>query len=225
MCIRDSRTLGQAVAEHGVAKVDADEALAGRLGVRGTPGFMINGVFLSGAQPYERFSEIVDAEIGAARRALADGTPRGSLYAARVAENRAKAPLPDRGADVPERPESDVVWAVPVDGSPVLGKADAPVTIIQLTDYQCPFCARANDTIQAVRRKYGDQVRVVHKHRPLSFHEQARPASQLALEILARKGNDAFWKANDMIFAAQDRMRPDADAGADAPMHLSLIHI
>lgn len=218
----DARTLGQAVAEHGVAKVDADEALAGRLGVRGTPGFMINGVFLSGAQPYDQFAAIVDAEIAAAKRALADGTPRGRLYAARVAENRAKAPPPDRGADVPERPESETVWAVPIDGSPVLGKVDAPVTIVQLTDYQCPFCARANTTIADLRKKYGDQLRIVHKHRPLPFHRQARPASELALEILARKGNDAFWKASDMIFAAQDRMRPaggndpDAELPADA---------
>jgi protein-disulfide isomerase len=213
----DARTLAQAIAEHGADKVRADEQLAARMGVRGTPGFLINGVFLSGAQPYERFAEIVDAEVAAAKRSLADGTPRGRLYAARVAENLAKNPPTAVGVEVAEDPPEDrTVWAVPVDGSPVLGKPDALVTIVQLTDYQCPFCARANGTMAELRKKYGDQIRIVHKHRPLPFHPQARPASELALEILARKGNDAFWKASDLLFAMQGRMRPSDGAGGDA---------
>ncbi len=212
----DMKTLAQAIAEHGRAKVDADEDLAGRLGVRGTPGFLINGIFLSGAQPFEKFAAIVDQELAAAKLDLADGTPRERLYAKRVADNRARAPGPAREDDERDEKDDRTVWAVPVDGSPVLGKADAPVTIVQFTDYQCPFCTRANATVLEVRRHYGEQVRLVHKHRPLPFHPQARPASRLTLAILAKKGNDAFWQASDALFAGQERMRPDTQAGQDA---------
>lgn len=212
----DAKTLARAIADHAGPKIDADQELAARLGVRGTPGFMINGVFLSGAQPFEKFAVVVDAEIVAAKRALADGVPRDRLYAARVADNRARAPRGDDDDDGDAPGADRTVWAVPIDGSPVQGKADALVTIVQFTDYQCPFCARANETVNAVRRHYKEQVRVVHKHRPLPFHPQARPASRLGLAILARKGNDAFWQASDAMFAGQDRMRAEESAGQDA---------
>src|SRR6185503_13414854 len=69
------------------AQVAAHIELAARIGVQGTPGFRINGVLLSGAQPYEKFSQIVDAELAAAARAEQAGTPRERVYAARVAAN------------------------------------------------------------------------------------------------------------------------------------------
>jgi protein-disulfide isomerase len=199
----DSKKLGDTIAHRGSAKVDADLALAEALGVRGTPGFMINGVFLSGAQPYEKFAEIVDAEIAQAKTALAAGVPRERLYAARVAKNRADAPPPHKPRPEPPDEPDTTVWSVPLDGSPVRGRPDALVTLVAFTDFQCPFCAKANGVVLDLQKRYGAELRIVHKNRPLPFHKDARPAAQLAMEIFAKRGPDAFWRAHDELFDKQ----------------------
>ncbi len=79
---RGRATLGQAV--------DADVAMATKLGVSGTPGFFINGKFLSGAQPYEEFKELVEQELEAARKRVAKGTPRAKVYTAIMREANAE---------------------------------------------------------------------------------------------------------------------------------------
>ncbi|MEW5928204.1 MAG: thioredoxin domain-containing protein [Gemmatimonadota bacterium] len=83
----------------------------------------------------------------------------------------------------------------------VLGRPDAPVRIVELSDFQCPFCARAHLSLQAVRRKYGDQVAVVYRHFPLSGHRYARRAA-LASECAAEQG--AFEPYHDLLFLQQD---------------------
>src|ERR1700753_1592161 len=58
---------------------------------------------------------------------------------------------------------------------PVWGSANAPVTIVEFSDLQCPFCARVHPTLQALEAKYGpSQLRIVFKHNPLPFHPNAR---------------------------------------------------
>ncbi len=65
--------------------------------------------------------------------------------------------------------------------STILGKKDAPVTIVEFSDFQCPFCARFYSVIKDVLAAYPDKVRVVIKNFPLPFHPNARPAAKLAL--------------------------------------------
>jgi protein-disulfide isomerase len=191
-------------------KVDADHALAARLGVSGTPHFFLNGVGLSGAQPYDKFKEIVEAQLEKARARLASGTPARELYAALARDNRAAAPDADAegGDDEPEAPPDEpagddrTVWKVPVGASPARGPAAAPVTIVEFSDYQCPFCKRAEETLQKVLAAYPDKVRLVWKDQPLPFHPRARPAAALALEARAQKGDKAYWDAHDKVFAS-----------------------
>ncbi|HXG65130.1 MAG TPA: thioredoxin domain-containing protein, partial [Blastocatellia bacterium] len=66
------------------------------------------------------------------------------------------------------------------DSGPWLGSRNAPVSIIEFSDFQCPYCKKANDTLKQVLQSYGDSVKVVYKHLPLPNHEQAFKAAQAA---------------------------------------------
>src|SRR6185436_20919821 len=88
-------------------------------------------------------------------------------------------------AQAPARPapgaDDQTVFKVPVEGSPVRGNAEAMVTLVEFSDFQCPFCSRAHGTVQQLEKDYGDKLRVVMKQNPLSFHPFARPAATSAL--------------------------------------------
>ena len=81
---------------------------------------------------------------------------------------------------------------------PIKGPVDAPVTIVVFTDFQCPFCSRHAETLDKIREKYGDRVRLVFKQFPLAFHREAHPAARASLAA-ARQGR--FWEMHDMLFA------------------------
>jgi protein-disulfide isomerase len=92
----------------------------------------------------------------------------------------------------------------------VKGPADALVTIVEFSEFQCPFCTRVLPTLEQVMKEYAGKVRVVFKQRPLPFHKRATPASNFALEARAQKGDEGFWKAHDLLFANQKALE-DAD--------------
>ncbi len=85
-------------------------------------------------------------------------------------------------AFAPPQPQEDFnkVYTIDVGASPIDGKKDAPITIVDFADLQCPFCARFYQPLQEVLKAYPDKVKVVLKNFPLSFHPNARPAAKLA---------------------------------------------
>lgn len=87
-------------------------------------------------------------------------------------------------------------------GRVIFGKADAPITIVEYSDFQCPFCSKGYNTIKQVQAEYKDQVRIVFKHLPLDFHPLAMPAAKY-FEALAKQGSDKAEKFHDAIFANQ----------------------
>jgi len=111
---------------------------------------------------------------------------------------------------------------MPADSSPIRGNADAPVTIIEFGDFQCPYCKRVEQTIDKVRDTYGEKVRVVWKHEPLPFHPRAEPAAELAVEARVEKGDAGFWRAHDKLFDASPKLEDEdlfklgAQLGLDA---------
>jgi protein-disulfide isomerase len=191
-------------------KVDEDIKLAKDIGAYGTPAFRINGVTVSGAQPVEKFIEVVDQQLQAARQLTQTGTPPRLVYVTLTDKNFA-APPPS----APDRPAADEddtkVWKLPVlADDPQRGPVDALVTIIQFSDYQCPFCKRVEVTLEEVRRLYGKDVRTVWKDNPLPFHPRAMPAAKLGRVVFQSKGNDAFWKLHDALFANNPQLE-DSD--------------
>ncbi len=189
------------------AAINADMEAATQLGARGTPAFFINGRQLMGAQPYEQFDEVVRQEIANAQRMIASGTPRNRVYATLMRGARTSpAPTPDQ-PEQPQQPQRQpdpaAIYRVPIGNSAVKGPADALVTIVQVSEFQCPFCARVLPTMEQIRERYGNDVRFVFKHNPLPFHQEAGPASEAALEVLAQGGPAKFWAFHDTLFANQ----------------------
>jgi protein-disulfide isomerase len=185
------------------AVVDADVAEGDKLGVHGTPTFFVNGVMVVGAQPFEKFQAFVDDQVKAARAKLAAGTTAEHLYAELTRDNRATA-RKDTPDDDDEESDTKTVFKVPLGSSPSRGGAAPLVTIVEFADYQCPFCAKAEETVKALRDEYGDKLRVVFKDEPLPFHEHAEPAAEAALQVREEKGDPAFWLMHDALFASQD---------------------
>ena len=91
-------------------------------------------------------------------------------------------------------------------GSPSRGPADAPVTIVEFSDFQCPFCGRANSTVENVWKSYNGKVRWVFKHYPLDFHPDAPLAHRAAL---AAGEQGKFWEMHDAIFLNQKAIKRD----------------
>ena len=187
-------------------RVDEDHEVAQKAGVSGTPASYINGIVVSGAQPFEKFKAVIDQELQKAQAKIAAGTPKDKIYTVMSNDNKKAAPPPAEE----EGEDTKTVNKISVGKSPVRGNPNALVTIIFFSDFQCPYCKRVEPTLKAVADKYGDKVRFVWKNEPLPFHDRAEPAAQLAMEARAEKGDKGFWDAHDKLFDSQPNLK-DAD--------------
>ena len=112
--------------------------------------------------------------------------------------------------DAKGSPEPDTKKAPPVaPGAPFRGNKNAKVVIQQWSDFQCPFCARVEPTVDALMKEYGDRVKLVWRDKPLPMHPDAALAAEVAREALAQRGPDAFWKMHDKLFANQQKLKRD----------------
>ena len=91
---------------------------------------------------------------------------------------------------------------VAADG-PAQGPANAPIELIEFSDFQCPYCFRANPTVKQVVSTYGDRIRFVYRNYPLPSHPNARPAAEAA-QCAAEQGQ--FWPYHDRLFADQTKL-------------------
>lgn len=187
------------------ARVAADAALAGELGIRGTPNFLINGQTVTGAQPFDNFAEVIRAEITAMEEAIEGGATRQEAYEARIEANRSAAAQqarqePEQRRPARPQPDPNDELYVPVGQSPIIGPENALVTIVEFSEFQCPYCQRVGATLDQVVEEYGDQVRIVFKHNPLSFHDRAEPAARAAI---AAQNQGQFEAFHDLAFQNQ----------------------
>jgi protein-disulfide isomerase len=156
--------------------IDRDLAEARSQGVNGTPTFFINGQQIVGAQSQQRLTEVIEELL-----------------------NPGKTPAAASRSAHPER-------TIDVSHAPYRGRQDAPVTIVEFSDLQCPFCATVAPTLKALLERNPDQVRWIFKNYPLDFHADA-PLAHHALLAAGEQGK--FWEMHDLIFGSQRNLKRD----------------
>lgn len=159
-----------------------------KLGVQGTPAFFINGKFLGGAFPLESFKEIIDKELNGTSSTdyLDYSNPLQNAYA-----NKAFDPEPK---------------TVDIGNAPIQGSKDAKITLVEFSDFQCPFCERAFPTIQQLMKDYKGKIKIAYKQFPLtSIHPNAQKSAE-ASECANEQGK--FWEYHDLLFTNQNAWSP-----------------
>jgi len=151
---------------------------------------ILGAAFVAGALLIRSSVEEVSREVAALESTIADLTPS----------------QPERRAERPSGPQAGRRYSVDTTGAPALGPDTAKVTVIEFSDFQCPFCGRVLPALQQIQREYGDDVRIVFKHLPLGIHPKA-PAAHAASEAAHRQGK--FWPMHDKIFANQRDLSPE----------------
>ena len=170
--------------------IDLDLAMGYKVGAKGTPTFFVNGRKVLGAQSYKHFAKIVDQEVALAKKLLKMGTARDLLYG--TATGKYEIGLKNIGY------KTIIPRGVSLKGSPSIGPKGAPVTIVEFSDFECFACGRGSKIMKQVRMAYGNKVRIVFKHYPLSFHRNAHKAAQAAM---AAHEQGKFWPYHDLLFA------------------------
>jgi protein-disulfide isomerase len=198
------------------AVVEADMKQASQFGVQGTPSFFVNGRAFSGAYPLESFKMVLDEEMKKADAKLQAGTPRGELYAAIIKDGLAKKEAPKEEAR-PGEPSPTETYKAEVKGAPIKGAKDALVTIVQFSDFQCPFCSRVEPTIDKIMEEYKGKVRLAWRNKPLPFHDKAKPA---AIAAAAADQQGKFWQMHAILFKNQQNL--DADSLAKYAKEIGL---
>jgi protein-disulfide isomerase len=173
-------------------------------GITGTPGFLINGRLVSGAQPFSSFEQIIEEELGN-RETTTTGSTAANIPSA------GGCGIPS-GGSAPAAP-TVVAPSGPIqvneDGDPFLGDENAPVVVVSFEDYQCPFCKRAfDDTFPQLKSEYIDtgKVKFVYRDYPLSFHPDAQKSAEAAE---CAGDQDKYWEMHDLIFNNQQSLSVD----------------
>lgn len=166
--------------------VDSDAAEGSRVGINGTPGFFINGKYLGGAFPYESFKEIIDRELA--------GTGSTNY------KDYKDASLQSAGAQ-------GVFVATPkqvnTGNAAVRGPANAKVTIVEFSDFQCPYCQKGFQITQQVFQNYEGKIKLVFMDFPLTqLHPHAEKAAE-AFECARDQDQIKAWAFHDLLFTNQ----------------------
>lgn len=157
----------------------------------------------------QALEKLVDERLVAAAAEREGVTP--DQWLARQYETRPGTPAERRAAVLAELRAATGVKilleppriAIPATDAPSRGPADAPVTIVMFSDYQCGYCSRVEPTLKQVRETYGDRVRLVFRDFPLAMHRQAQKAAEAA-GCAGEQGK--FWEMHDALFAQQQAL-------------------
>ena len=136
---------------------------------------------------------------GPANQATVGGQEQARLRQALIVSLRRKADI-----QITLPPLEPPIVPVNPDDDPRLGPDDAPVTVIEFSDFQCPFCQKSVEVLQALRQKYGDKIRLIYRDFPGQNHPNAFAAAE-ASECAHEQGK--FWEYHDLLF---NRQAPDS---------------
>jgi protein-disulfide isomerase len=137
---------------------------------------------------------------GQIEKAVGDYIQKNPQALQKPIQEAMKANRPQRAPELPLAERIKKAVEVPIDKAPVKGAADAKVTIVEFSDFQCPFCKRVNPTIDQIMKEYDGKVKLAFRHNPLPFHKDAMPAAKASM---AAKDQGKFWEMHDALFATQ----------------------
>jgi protein-disulfide isomerase len=167
-----------------------DLELAGQFAVRSTPLSFMNGTSVEGERTPNELERLLLDERRATTWALAAGAAAKDLYVTRT-----------RGNLIGVGEQGAARDCVPVSGSPARGPADALVTLVEFSDFECPYCKQAEPTLKALLARYPRDLRLVWKDYPLPQHKAARLLANFAADAGTRGSNAGFWTVHDGLFA------------------------
>jgi hypothetical protein len=125
-------------------------------------------------------------------------------YFQKKQQDSAKQQEDQAKADLEEQFKSPV--KIDIGKSPVKGPANAKVTIVEFSDFQCPYCKRGRDVMDEMLKAYPNDVKVTFKHFPLGFHKEAEPSARASW---AAQQQGKFWEYHDILFNNQDKLGAD----------------
>jgi protein-disulfide isomerase len=98
---------------------------------------------------------------------------------------------------------------------PVRGTPNAPITIVEYADFECPFCAQAHQTVKQIMARYDGQVRFLYKHNPITqIHPMAEPSARY-FEAIAKQSHEKAWVFHDRLYESPDLLK-QGEAGMDS---------
>ncbi|MDX2480483.1 MAG: thioredoxin domain-containing protein [Desulfuromusa sp.] len=178
------------------------EKMAVTMGVIGPSGYgnLDEGTFTIGGRQTQRFLVSQDDK----KLFLVSGTPIDvSRSKDEVTAEIARRAAAEAEKAVAIREE----LATTIANQPYLGAADAPVTIVEFSDFQCPYCSKGAKTVEQIIEKYPNDVKLVFKHFPLNNHSWAKAAA-IASHCGALQKDEAFWTLHDNYFKHQNQINP-----------------
>ena len=111
-----------------------------------------------------------------------------------------------------EKEDPNKIYQIKLSGNEAVKGAKNPkVTIIEFSDFQCPFCSKAFATVEGVAEKYKNDVRIVYKNLPLGFHKEAKPAALFAHAVKRLYGDEKFFKLASILYAKQNEWKTNTE--------------
>ncbi|MFA6426917.1 MAG: thioredoxin domain-containing protein [Candidatus Magasanikbacteria bacterium] len=173
--------------------VSQDEQLGASIGVNGTPATFINGYLISGALPYDSVKQVVDAVLA--------GKKPDFEFLKDDSGNIAPVTMPNL---------PNAIWR---------GNENAKVTIVEFSDFECPYCNRFEPTMAQILNDYKDKVKFTYRNFPLSFHANAQKAAE-AFECAKEQGKG--FEMHDKLFELSRQSKLSVSAFNQAANELKL---
>ena len=187
--------------------VEEDIKAASALGLRGTPASFINGRFISGALPIDSFKKVIDEEL---KKAEGKGAKGDALYREIIKDG--KPAVAKTNGNKGEKEDPNKVYDIKLSGKEASKGAKNPkVTIIEFSDFQCPFCSKAFTTVENVAGKYKNDVKIIYKNLPLGFHKEAKPAALFAHAVKNLYGDEKFFQLAEVLYAKQNEWKSNSE--------------
>lgn len=142
------------------------------------------------------------------------------------------ADLVERGTEIRKAKLEEAQWqaemanpkvAMVAEDRPIRGARNAPITVVEYSDFECPYCRAVSPTLQEVLVAYEGKVRLVYKHNPLSFHATADPAARY-FEAIALQNEEEAWRFHDLVFQQQRNLSRGVEAVQEIASTLNVDH-